>query len=305
VAVGVEDLVLGLLEERGPQTGAELREASGADGFALWKTCTLSDRIQVQRVGRRYLRLDRKVEGYARLSPSILREFLTYTAVGASGDEAALGRRAEELAERIKEITEAKLRLAKRFMSDIGAQVGSTDDEEDRFAALLAGDIVMGMAHEAPRPERSTGRMVRGSDLDMVVLLDDDAPEELRQRLDDAIYQQKYRYLINPSLREEIDYTIKTLGRVREQVRFADIGDMVPCKILDEAVLLYGSGRLFRVAKSLLDPNDIPARLAAMEQEAVRLRDVAERHLLDRREESLSGDELYLFYTSDESEEFD
>jgi hypothetical protein len=301
----VEDVVLGLLKERGPQTGAELREASGADGFALWKTCVLSDRIALQRIGRRYLRLDRKVDGYARLSPSVLREFLTYTAVGPAGDQEALGRKAEELATRIKEITAAKLRLAKRFISDIGAQVGSTDSGENRFAVLLAGDIVFEMAHEAPRPERSTGRMVRGSDLDMVVLLADDAPGELRQELDDAIYQQKYRYLINPSLREEIDYTIKALGRVREQVRFADIDDMVPCKILDESVLLYGSERLFRVAKALLDANHIPARLAAMEEDAVRSRDLAERHLLGRDQESLSGDDLYLFYTSDESEEFD
>ncbi len=298
----MEDQILRLLEERGPVTGAELREASRADGFALWKTCMLSERIQVRRVGRRYLRLDRKVERYARLSPSILREFLTYTAIGPARESAALDQRADRLAGRIREITAAKLRLAKRFIGEVGAHVIA---DEDQFAVLLAGDIVYEMAHEAPRPERSTGRMVRGSDLDMVVLLDDAAPAQLRQQLDDAIYQQKYRYLINPSLREEIDYTIKPLSRVREQVRFADIDDMVPCKVLDEAIFLHGSQRLFRAAKNLLEDNHIPAKLSAMEQEAIVYRERAERHLLDRDQESLSGDELYLFYTSDESEEFD
>ena len=86
---------------------------------------------------------------------------------------------------------------------------------------------------------------------------------------------------------------------------FTDIKDMVPCKILDEAALLYGSERLYHAAKALLDENGIPERLAALEEEAIQSRASAERHLLDRDEDSLSGDELYLFYTSEESEEFD
>ena len=87
--------------------------------------------------------------------------------------------------------------------------------------------------------------MVRGSDLDLVVIMDDQAPEGLAQQLDDAIYQQKYRQLINPSSREEIDYTIKPLARLKEQVAFDTFKNMVPCKILDEAVLLYGSRALY------------------------------------------------------------
>ncbi len=80
-----------MVEERGPLTGAELREALGDDGFGQWKACMRPRRLVVRRVGRRYLRMDRKVEGYARLSPSILREFLTYSVVGLPGDQAALG----------------------------------------------------------------------------------------------------------------------------------------------------------------------------------------------------------------------
>jgi len=304
----MEDAIVRVLTEGGPLTGAELRETLAADGFALWKTCMPSTRIETRRVGRRYLRLDRKVEGYARLSPSILREFLTYTAIGLASDPAALERRTEELANRIKEITAFKLRLARRLIEEIGMQVREAGEEgatEYRFCVLIAGDIVYEMAHEAPRPERSTGRMVRGSDLDLVVIMDDEAPEELHRQLDDAIYQQKYRYLINPSFREEIDYAIKPLARLKEQARFAGIDDMVPCKIIDEAALLYGSERLFRAAKALLDERQVPARLATMEREATQSRERAERRLLNRDEGLLSGNELYLFYTSEESEEFD
>jgi hypothetical protein len=306
----VEERIVRLLEERGPQTGADLREALGDDGFGHWKACMRSDRLAVRRVGRRYLRLDQKVEGYARLSPSILREFLTYSVVGLADDPAALDAKTGELAARIREISAAKLKLAERFISEIGARVldgesGGVGATEERFCVLLAGDIVYEMGHDAPRPERSTGRMVRGSDLDLVVIMDDSAPEALAQRLDDAIYQQKYRYLINPSIREEIDYTIKPLARLREQAGFGTFKHMVPCKILDEAVLLYGSEALYRSAKALLVERRITEALAALEETAVRSRQQAEKHLLNRDEGSLGGDDLYLFYTSEESEEFE
>jgi hypothetical protein len=297
----VEDRIVRLLEERGPQTGAELREALGDDGFAQWKATMWSDRLLVNKVGRRYLRLDRRVEGYARLSPSILREFLTYSVVGLASRPAELETRTAELADRIKEISAAKLRLATRVIGEIGAQLPSAED----FCVLLAGDIVYEMAHDAPRPEKSTGQMVRGSDIDLVVITDDDTPDEFRERLDDLIYQQKYRYMINPSLREEIDYTIKPLARLEEQAAFDTFKNMVPCKILDEAVLLYGSETLYRAAKHLLEEHGVSERLAELEQEAVVAREKAERHLLDCEEAFLSGDDLYLFYTSEEREEFE
>jgi hypothetical protein len=147
--------------------------------------------------------------------------------------------------------------------------------------------------------------MVRGSDLDLVVIVDDEAPPELSQSLDDAIYQQKYRHLINPSIREEIDYVLKPLARVREQAEFDTFKHMVSCKILDEAVLLYGSERLYKAAKALLDERGIRQQLAILEETAIRLREEAERHLLNTDEGSLSGANLYLFYTSEESEEFE
>lgn len=299
----MEETIVRLLDERGPLTGWQLREALGSDGFGQWKACMRSARIVVRRVGRRYLRLDQKVEGYARLSPSILREFLTYSMVGLASDPGVLEERTSELATRIKEISAAKLRLARRLIGEIAARVVA--EGEDRFCVLLAGDIVYDMGHDAPRPEKSTGRMVRGSDLDLVVLLDDSAPEELAKQLDDAIYQQKYRQLINPSIREEIDYTIKPLARVREQAEFDTFKHMVPCKILDEAVLLYGNETLYRAAKDLLVEGGVSEKLAELEQVAAQARDRAEKHLLSREESRLAGDDLYLFYTSEESEEFE
>jgi hypothetical protein len=119
----VEERIVRLLEQRGPQTGAELREALGSDGFTQWKACMLSERVSVRRVGRRYLRLDQRVEGYARLSPSILREFLTYSIAGLATEPEALQARTEELAAHIVAISEGKRKLVERIVSETGARL--------------------------------------------------------------------------------------------------------------------------------------------------------------------------------------
>lgn len=302
----MDERIVPLLAERGPLTGAEIRAFLGEDGFGQWKACMRSERIEVRRVGRRYLRLDQRVEGYARLSPSILREFLTYSVAGLRNDQAALEAKSGERAARIKEISSGKLKLAQRLIGDIGARVLKAGKvREERFCVLLAGDIVYEMAHDAPRPERSSGRMVRGSDLDLVVLMHDAAPTELAEELDEAIYQCKHRHLTHPTYREEIDYVIKPFSRMVEQTAFDGFKSMVSCKILDEAVLLYGSSELYDAAKALLLERGIAPRLAAMEGAAIRAREQAEQRLLGGHESGLADAELYLFYTSEESEEFE
>jgi hypothetical protein len=283
----------------------ELHEAVAGDAFCLWKACLLSDELLVRRVGRRYLRLDRNVEGYARLSPSILREFLTYSVVAPRADPAAGEERSAGLVAHIAKVTDEKYRLARKMVEAVGAQLREADGPEERFFVLLAGDIVHQMAHDVPRPERSTGQMIRGSDIDLVVVFDDESSDTLVAQLDDAIYQQKYRHLINPSVREEIDYIVKRFSRLHEQAAFDDFKKMVACKILEEGVLLYGSECLFDRAKALLHEFGVSRRLQELEQSAVRARELAESHLLSLDRDWISGDDLALFYTTDESEEFE
>ncbi|NLT36292.1 MAG: hypothetical protein GXX83_10410 [Gaiellales bacterium] len=293
------------LGQHGPLTGAELGAAVGDDAFAQWKACTLSPWVAVRRVGRRYLRLDQRVEGYARLSPSILREFLTYTVVALAEQEAALERRAQELRAHIEEVSRRKLDMARGVATTVGSRHAAGTCGEPPFCIVVAGDIVYEMAHDVPRPERSTGSMVRGSDLDIVTIVEEDAPEELIARLDDSIYEKKYRYLINPAFREEIDYVIKRLSRLREQSEFNTFKKMVACKIFDEAVLLFGSEYLFREAKELLRCCGVAGQLQEMEQSAITLRERAEDYLLSTEQHVLQGEDLYLFYTAAESDEFE
>ena len=205
----------------------------------------------------------------------------------------------------IQAVSRAKLDLAKTVVTGIADRLAEENGGEERFCVILAGDIVYQMAHDVPRPERSTGKMVRGSDLDVVVVVDDQAPEALVTALDDAIYQQKYRYLINPSVREEIDYIVKRLERLREQAEFDTFKKMVACKILQEGVLLYGSQTLFDASKALLGEYRVTQKLDAMEEAAVHARQLAEQYLLSTDQSVVEGDDLYLFYTAEESEEFE
>jgi len=300
-----ERKIFQLIEERGPLTGAELLEALGGKSLALWKACRLSGSLKVRTVGKRYLRLDRMVEDYARLSPSILREFLTYAVVGISGQEEALEQRVQGLAAHTHRVSRSKLALARGILENIQNRLSEQWPPEGRICFFIAGDIVYHMAHDVPRPERSLGKLVNGSDIDLVVVGDDAVPKEFLQELDKAIHREKYFALVMPNSREEIDYVVKDMERVREQLRFDTFKRMVACKILGEGVFLGGSESLFQELKSMLSRQGIVKRLGEMEEKAKSFRQQAEERLLRSHADFLKKEELHLFYTTEESEEFE
>lgn len=190
-------------------------------------------------------------------------------------------------------------------MTDIAALFNVDAEAEKRFCVMVAGDVVYAMAHDGDRPERSTGGMVHGSDLDIVVIVSDEAPGELVTELDNAIYQKKFQYVNTPAYREEIDYVVKRPGKLREQAEFDTFKRMMACKIFDEAVLLYGSAELFAAGKALLGERGVIDRLRAMGPSALRAREQQERYLLATDEQVLRREDLFLFHSDDESEDFE
>ena len=293
------------IRQEGPLTGAEIQAHIKGDSLSLWQACRSSSTLAMKTLGRQYLRLDPHVEGYARLSPSILREFLTYSVIGLAGDPEPLERRALEIASRIGTISREKHDLARRFIEGVRERF-KDDWPEDRLCAILAGDVVYRMAHRVPRPERSTGKLVDGSDIDLVVILADEVPDDFAERLDEAIYKGKYMALITPSVREEVDYVVKKMARVEEQLRFDTFKRMVACKILHEGVLLHGSAAMFEGIKSRLRDLGIARKLEAMEEEARVSRNARQEHLLHHcRAETMKSADRTLFYSTEESEEFE
>ncbi|HYK89201.1 MAG TPA: hypothetical protein VE398_10550 [Acidobacteriota bacterium] len=299
----IHNRITDVLRDEGPLTGAQLAEATGMEVFALWSACRKISEIRFEIVGARFLRLDRAVHGYARLSPSIRREFLTYTLLGLENHNQQLEATARTLKDRIEEVSRAKLELARGSMASTVESLEERATILEKACFIIAGDVVYNMSHTVPRPEQSTGEMVRGSDLDIIAIVDDDLPEDLYRALDKAIYRKKHFLLVHPDFREEIDYILKNVARVREQLRFDSFESMVACKILREGTLLLGSESIFALVKNMLEERGIPSRLDEMERQALLDRQLAEKHLLELPAQAIDSQSIHLFYTREESEE--
>lgn len=297
------DGIVGILRQAGPLTGWELLERSGMEALALWRECRGAGGIRMECAGRRYLRLDRGVDGYARLSPSIRREFLTYTVLGPEERSGEVAERARRLRAEVAEISRAKFELAREAVAAVTDALPPWEGIRERVCFIIAGDVTYGMAHAVPRPEISTGRMVRGSDLDIIVVARDDVPAEALSALDEAILRKKHYLLVHPNYQEEIDYLVKTLSRVREQLEFDTFPHMIAGKILDEGEFLFGSEAVFREVKDLVGETGIPAKIAALEARAAESRREAEARLLGPDAAPGGRADLGLFYTSEEGDE--
>jgi hypothetical protein len=296
-----ENEIIPILAETGPLTGAQLVERTRMEVLALWQTCRKTPSIQLKTACRRFLRLDRNVEGYARLSPSIRREFLTYTLVGLNSQPDALSSKVEALRRETIQISQTKLHVASESVASAVAPLPDKDLILEKACFIIAGDVVYDMSHIVPRPEKSTGEMVQGSDLDIVVVVEDDLDSKIISSLDNAIHKRKHLLLVND--REEIDYLIKSMSRVREQLKFDIFSSMVACKILDEGQFLYGNPAVFHSLKKLIAENRIPERLKDLEQQAIASRQTAEIQLTDGGAHRDQSEFYNLFYTRAEEDE--
>ncbi len=294
--------IIEILETCGPLTGKELLREVGSDEFSLWAACKRSDKIKTSVIGKKYLRLDRKVEEYARLSPSIMREFYSYTVIGTENYSEEILQKAKLLQKEILDISKRKFALAQEIITQLVHSLKEGVTIQKNACFMIAGDVVYEMAHAEPRPEASTGELVRGSDLDIIIVTQE-LPERLIKNLDAAIYEEKYKLLTSPAFREEIDYIIKDISEVQEQLLFKDFKSMVATKILYEADFLYGSRDIFNKIKEMLHDKGIPNIILNLEKKALANRQIAQAYLLKTTGILSKEEEMKLFYTTEEREE--
>jgi hypothetical protein len=291
-----------LIEKEGPLTGKELSEKTDIDVLSLWRACYKSSDIVTKVFGRKYLRLDKKIEGYARLSPSIMREFLTYTVVGLHKDIAQIERKAQALYDRKKLISKNKFELACNTISRVIEPLEDSENLKKNICFIIAGDVVYDMAHAELRPESSSGKLVNGSDLDIIVI-SRGLSEALMNNLDLLIYKEKSFLMRNPVYMEEIDYVIKDISKAYEQMEFNDFKSMVASKILHEGVFLYGSQKIFDSVKSMLKEKNVPEKLSELESQAMVNCETAFKYLLENESSPFEEEFTRYFYTKEESEE--
>jgi hypothetical protein len=294
--------IIDILKKTGPLTGKELLKKSINDSLSVWRECNGSESISTKITGKRYLRLDRYLKGYARLSPSILREFLTYTVIGLNGDTENIKLKAKELYSDIHDISKKKFNLSKEIITRIVGNQKNSQEISKKAVFIIAGDIVYNMAHKDPRPEPSTNMIVNGSDLDIIVVTEN-LPKKTIDELDQSIYKEKYYLLKMPAYREELDYIIKDIGRVKEQAGFDCFEHMVASKILNEGKFLFGSRRLFYNIIKILFEKKIPQKLSDLENTATIAREKARSYLLKGSDPPSNDEYKNLFYTTEEKEE--
>ncbi|WP_242830601.1 MULTISPECIES: hypothetical protein [Desulfitobacterium] len=292
-----------LLEVHGPLTGKEIHEKTVMNLFDLWEECNQCADIVTKTIGTKYLRLDKHVEGFARLSPSIIREFYNYTVLSLKEQSEEARIKAEELHQSIIKISKDKLALAKDIMEKIIAAQPDPQGIQEKTCFIIAGDVAYDMAHLEPRPEFSTGKLVNGSDLDIVIVYQD-LPEERIKELDSAIYDWKFYLLKHPGYKEEIDYVIKDLATVERQLEFVGFESMVAAKVLEEGQFLCGNQALFAEVKRRLVEGGIPEVLEDLKARASLEREQARKRLLACRDSINDQEMRQLFYTTDEREEF-
>ncbi len=80
---------------------------------------------------------------------------------------------------------------------------------------------------------------------------------------------------------------------------------MVACKILYEGTLLHGSEPLFHQVKTLLRQRGVVQKIQAMEEAAKAFRREAVHYILSKDPDHIKEESLYLFYPTEESEEFE
>lgn len=294
----LETQVVEFIRERGSVLGVELAEAFDRKYFELWRLTQNSAKIYTTHFSRWYLRVDAELEGYARLSPSILRAFLTYTRFSTlenieQAQEDARKQRALHV-----EVSEKKRRTARELLTDF-----IPDELLAKCGVLIAGDVCRDMAHEVPRPERSTGEIVKGSDIDLIFVIGKD-DKALREELETQLLEAKNVYLRHPAYREELDFVVNSLAHYERVSVFETPKQMISCKAALEGQFLAGERELILQAREVLLRADIPRKVLDLSERAFSERLQSVERLRKNPEWINNPQEKRYFYFSDEIWEF-
>jgi hypothetical protein len=237
--VKIETQIQKILEQYGPQTGSQLSEKLPEfSDIALWRQCYSSPSIRVANCARYYLRYDITRGNELRLSPSILRDFLTFSLVHLTDQMVEIVEAGTKLANRFRTISLSKLSWAREALLQL-------DDElqqvlYDHCVVFLSGDIAYYLAHETKRKHSQLGVEINGSDIDIVVVTNRGAPPDQIAKIESQLLTTKKIYLTSPEIREELDFIVKPIETMLGQLAYSDIHQKIASKILYESYFLMG-----------------------------------------------------------------
>lgn len=295
--------IIGILNEKGPLLGKEIIEELGsADYLPIWRTCFQSQIFQISHFARYYLRYDLGRENLIRLSPSILRDFLSFTLVSLPHQREEVINRQTVLSNRHREISLYKMNIARNIALEILENLSSGD--EAQICIFVAGDISYFLGHDEPRESESLGKVVSGSDIDIIILHEDNVSSEVVEMINSVMLKQKHFYYKHPDFRQEVDFICKPLSKMEKQFSYETITDKIACKILYESTFICGSLKLYMHAQKSMELASVVKLIEADFMHGLDGRRAAIPSLLSSNEDNITRDSESLFFFSQERVEF-
>ena len=294
--------VVETIGQGGPMLGKELVERlPGRNYLELWQACFTSHEILISHFSRYYLRYDITREDFIRLSPSILRDFLSFTLFSTGDQREQVIDRQVTLSNHHRQVSMQKMRLARSILRQIMRKIPK--DLHHIMCAFIAGDIAYFLAHTEPREVSAIGEMVNGSDID-IIIVHDGLPDDIIELIDQEMMSFKVFYLRHPDYREEVDYICKDKRTMFGQLAYQTIDHKIASKIAYEAIFLAGSVELFAEIKNQVEASGTQDLIERDFLQGLEERKIAMRTLLSADASNLDKNTESLFFFSQERVEF-
>lgn len=232
------------LRDNGPLIGKEIVHLHPTvSPLDIWQACFQTTDFLISHFASYYLRYDVTRDDQVRLSPSILRDFMSFTLFGLQDQRDRMVERQAYLSNYHRDISRKKLAVAQRAVNSILEQVPR--DVRRKSCAFIAGDLSYYLAHDEPREHKASGEMIRGSDIDIIIVHENDLEAEWAEFMQTEMLTLKSFYLRHPEYRQEIDFVVKPRKKLIGQFRYNDINDKIASKIVYESMFLGGALSLY------------------------------------------------------------
>ena len=142
------------------------------------------------------------------------------------------------LANQFRAISMEKLHMARRALLDLGDDLQEVLNKH--CVVFLSGDIAYYLAHKTPRRHNQLGVEILGSDIDIVIISNREAPADQIEKIENQLLKIKKVFLMSPEIREELDFIVKPIEKMIEQLSYRDIHEKIASKILYESYFLMG-----------------------------------------------------------------
>lgn len=279
--------------EKGPLLGKDLINHFKINVLDLAKMIGENKNIIKLSFAQRYLRIDQNSPSLGRASPSFLREFITYTCFGINKDE--VHQKANQLKQLHIDISLEKRMLALELATTIHKEFKHNLSD---FGVLIAGDVVYGMSHREKRRESSTNILVRGSDIDLVFIIDDD-DLYLKSQLEDRILYFKYIWLKHPNIQEELDFIVKTPTDIRSQLDMKSVKDIIAAKVLYESQILIQQKNIVDKVQEMMDSSNAKNILTEIEERSNKEREDLDHKIYDGHVSSFEDMDTSIFFSTE------